>query len=120
MSRVVVPITPMVVNGAIPVAVGVAINPAVGAIVAAGGDTQRLVIWARNTAASTLPVTIRAGAAPLAFARGQGDLVESLTQNAERFFTIESARFAQADGSIHVDFGGGMTGTIAAYRLPKL
>jgi hypothetical protein len=32
---------------------------------------------------------------------------------------FESARFAQADGSLNVDFDAGMTGTIVALRVPR-
>jgi len=120
MARDAVSVTDLTVNGAVAMVAGVDINPTNGATIDADGDTQRLIIWIQNTYAGTKAATIKAGNNPPAFASGQGDLSVSLTQNQEKFVVIESARFAQADGSIYVDFDTGMTGKIAAYRLPKV
>ncbi len=120
MPRDAVAITSLSPNAATALVAGVAINPANNAVIAAGGNTQRLLIYVNNTFAGAKNVTVKAGANPPAFAAGQGDLTESFAQNAEKFFVIESARFAQTNGDIYVDFENGMTGVIAAYRLPKV
>ncbi len=120
MARDAVAITNLAVNDATALAAGVAINPANNAVIAAGGNTQRLAIHVTITNAGGADVTVKAGSNPPAFAAGQGDLVETFAQNDEKFFVIESARFAQANGDIYVDFEAGATGTIAAYRLPKV
>ncbi len=120
MARDIVAITDLAVNDATALVAGTTITPANGAAIAAGGNTQRLAIYVKNTFAGAKTVTVKAGDNPPAVAAGQGDLVESFAQDDEKFITLESARFAQSDGSIHIDFENGMTGTIAAYRLPKV
>lgn len=96
------------------------IDPADGAIINAGGDFHGLLVEITHTAASAKDITIKAGVG----ARSSlGDLeVEFAAGNVNpqtRVFALESARFAQADGSIHIDFETGATGTVRAYRLPR-
>lgn len=70
-----------------------------------------------NSAASAKTVTVRAGSNPPAFRAGLGDLAVSVNASATVFIgPLESARFAQVDGSLNIDFGSGMTGTINAFN----
>lgn len=120
MPRDAVAITNLSPNAATAVAAGTQINPANNAAIAAGGDTQRLLIQVKNGGEDAKTITVKAGSNPPAFAAGQGDLTDSVAAGAEKYLVLESARFAQANGDIHVDFEAGMTGTIAAYRLAKV
>jgi hypothetical protein len=121
MARDAVTIVGLAVDGGTAPGAGTTINVANGALLAAGGNTQRLAIHVKNTAVADKNVTIKAGANPPALAQGVGDLVVSVpASTGERLIVVESARFAQINGDIHVDFETGMTGTILAYRLPKV
>ena len=62
--------------------------------------------------------TIKAGASP-ALNKGQGDLVLALNRVKHRAGPFTSARFMQADGSIHIDVASGATGTIEAVVMPQ-
>lgn len=96
---------------------GVSINVTNGAVVPAG-SMPRLLLKVTNTYAGAKSVTIRAGVNPPAVREDLGDLVVPLAQNATHYFVLESARFAQADGSLNVDYETGMTGTAWALKLP--
>lgn len=81
---------------------------------------EELIVVVTQATAATDTVTISAGASPPAEMAGQGDLEQDLAQNEVGWFgPFTSARFAQADGSLHVDFTAGTTGTITAYRIPR-
>jgi hypothetical protein len=120
MARDNVAITALTLNGAVAESAGVAISPTNGAVIAAGGNTQRLLIVVKNTSGASRDVTVRAGVNPPAALAGQGDLVASVpATTGVRMFAIESGRFAQENGDIHVDFVTSTAGTIHAYRLPR-
>lgn len=119
MARDAVSVTDLTLNTGTDLVTGVDITPANGASIAAGGLTQRLLIHVVNAGASAYDVTIKAGSNPPAILASQGDVTFEVVASGESFFVIESARFAQSDGAIYVDFETGMTGKIAAYRLPK-
>ncbi len=119
MARDAVAVTALPANTATGEAAGTAIVPANGAAIAAGSDTQKLLIHIQNTYAGSATATIKAGANPPAVRAGLGDLSVGFTAAGEKFVVIESARFAQASGDVYIDFTAGMTGTVAAYRLAK-
>lgn len=96
---------------------GVAINVTNGAAIPAG-SMPRVILKVTNTYAGAKKVTVKAGANPPAFRANLGDLEVSLAQNATHYFVLETARFAQADGSINVDYEASMTGTAWAFKLP--
>lgn len=119
MARDAVTIMDLVNNGGT-VAATTAINAANGAKIAAGGKFDDLVIVVKNTGGTAGTASIIPGTDPVAWRQGMGtvDVTVPLTSG-ERVIMVESARFAQSDGSIYVDFSPAqMTGTIAAYRLP--
>lgn len=96
---------------------GTAIVPANGAVVHAGGDTRRLLLAFTGTASGA--AMILAGTNPPAVRAGLGYLPVPVQEGNDTFVVIESARFAQANGDIYIDFTSGCAGTVAAYRLPK-
>lgn len=117
MARDAIAITALSLDGGTDEPAGTTIVVANGGNVAAGGDSRGLVLRVDNTTASEKDVTIKAGAAP-AVRRGLGDLTVAIAASTVSYITLETARFAQADGSIDVDFEAAMTGTVSALRLP--
>ncbi len=82
------------------------------AVIAAVGRTDKLLIEVVNTTGSK-DVTIKAGVGPRA---ALGDLVLEFGATETRFISIESARFAQANGTVRVTMEG--AGSVRAVRLP--
>jgi len=82
------------------------------AVIAAVGRTDKLLIEVVNTTTGKT-VTVEAGVGPRA---ALGDLVQSFGAAETRFISIESARFAQANGTVRVTMEG--AGAIRAVRLP--
>lgn len=97
------------------------------AIPAANGS-EDVILYVTNTAAATHTVTVRAGvgggATPgAAMLSGKGDFTTgNLTASTGTAFIgpFDSMRFAQADGSINIDFDAGFTGKIWAMRVPRV
>jgi hypothetical protein len=119
MARDAVTVTDLSVDAGKDLVTGVTIDPAVGAELDLGGDFGKLLLWVSNTESVAYDVTVVAPTDnPHALRSGLGDLVYEVGAGEEAFLVVESARFAQTDGALHVDFETGMTGKIAAYRLP--
>lgn len=120
MARDAIAITSLVLNDGVAEPAGTTITPANGAYIDCGGDTQGLFLVVKNTAGAEYDTTIKAGDNPPALLAGQGDLVEPVAATSGvKFICLESARFVQSDGLIHVDFETSMTGKAMAYRLPQ-
>lgn len=97
---------------------GGSLTVADGAVIAAAGKTSNLLIQVKNTG-SAGTITIPVGDHPPAL-RNIGDVAITIgATTGEKFFVVESARHAQDNGDIYLDFSSGMNGTIAAYRLPS-
>lgn len=119
MARVNVPITALALDAGTAAPAGTAIVQAEGSEIAAGGNTGKLLIEVINTNATARVATIKAPTAnPHAPRSPLGDITASCAQNVARQFVVESARFAQTDGKIFIDFAASFTGTVRAYRLP--
>jgi hypothetical protein len=118
MARDAVTITSLTLDAGTDLVAGTAIAPADGATIAAGGNTEGLLIWVSNTESAAYDVTVVAGTVQEAVRSGIGNLVYEVGAGEEAFIVIESARFAQDDGAIYLNFETGMTGFAAAYRLP--
>lgn len=82
------------------------------AVVAAAGTTDNLLIEVVNTTAAKT-VTVVAGVGPRA---ELGDLVATFGAAERRHVAVESARFAQSDGTVRVTMEG--AGTVRAIKLP--
>ena len=83
---------------------------------------HKVLIQVWHTTASEKDITIVAGDNPPADAAGQGDLTQACAagDSTPTFYavTVESARFIQSDGKIHIDCESSMTGFIRAIALP--
>ncbi len=90
--------------------------------IAAASNFERMIISFELTdATADDTITIVAGAGHPAFRAGLGDLEFKATGGAERVCIgpIETARYLQADGTIHIDIAGStIAGTIDAYSVP--
>ena len=104
-----------------------AINTSDDHYIAAGANFKRLLILVHISAGTGTggAVTLKAGTAHPAFRRGLGDLVRGGDVVATDEFCIgpiETARYLQADGTIHIDVtdtsNANLAGTIEAYALP--
>lgn len=104
-------------------------NPAGTAIVHANthvitptGPSSKLAIRLTNTTASEKIMTILAGDNPPADAAGQGNLAITFAAGDStpviKWVVIESARFIQSDGKVHITVAASTTGFIAAIELP--
>ena len=86
----------------------------------AAPTAKNVLLKVNNSAAGTQITIIRAGVNPPANRSGLGDLSVSLATTVTRWIgPLSSSRFAQADGSINVDFNAGSTGTITAFLVPE-
>lgn len=87
----------------------------------AKGEAEDVILIVTNTFTSAENVIVRAGAGPVpAFRASLGDLTVSVPASGTMMVgPFETARFAQADGSLNVDFGAGITGTIEALRVSR-
>ena len=94
--------------------------------IAAGANFKRMIIFVNISAGTGTggAVTLKAGTAHPAFRRGLGDLVRGDVVATDEFCIgpIETARYLQADGTIHIDItdtsNTNLAGTIEAYALP--
>jgi hypothetical protein len=123
MARTNVPVTALALDAKTDAPAAVVIVHGDGATIAAAGDTRKLLIVLTNTFAGEKIMTIKAPTAnPNAVRSGIGDLAITFAAGnvtpQVKYVVIESARFAQADGSISIDFAANTTGTMNAFRLP--
>lgn len=88
-------------------------------ITGGAGGSSRLLLILNNTTVSAKEVTVKAGANPPALLKGKGDLGVNVPASTTQVISIESARFANADGTISLSFAASMTGFVSAIRLPK-
>lgn len=117
MARVSIGIVPLSTTAGT-VHAGGSLTVADGATIAAGGKTSRLVIRVANTG-SAGTVSVVPGTDDPAFRRTVGTVQHTVgATTGVSFFCVESARHAQSDGAIYLDFSSGMNGTIQAYELP--
>ena len=95
--------------------------------IAAASNFKRMIILVHISAGTGDggAVTLKAGTGHPAFRRGLGDLVRGDDVVATDEFVIgpiETARYLQADGTIHIDItdtsNSNLAGTIEAYALP--
>ena len=123
----------LVQDGAVSEGAGTAIAGLVagGAYVADPPGPFRVFLLVNNSGASAANVTVRAGGSGTTASGGTnpgvpftdatvGDLVTSVAASGtEVIGPFTTDRFCQADGSLSVDFAGGMTGTIWVFAYPN-
>jgi hypothetical protein len=83
---------------------------------------DKLIFRFVHTTHAAKTLLIKAGTAVAANASGQGDLTVTLDDataaDVVTFLTgLESARFLQSDGSIHITFAASTTGFVTAFQL---
>lgn len=119
MARDAVTVTSLTLNSETAAVTGTTIDPANDLSISVGHDTERLLIEVTNTHGSDHDITVVAGANPPAFRAGLGDLTITVpATSGDVFFVLESARFIQSDGTIHIDCETDHAGVAKAYRLP--
>ena len=124
MSRTNLPIVALVNETVSAHSAGTAIVHASGAEIAAGGNTGKLLIRIEHTTNAQKTATIKAPTDNPAAPRAPlGDLTITMaagnTTVQRHAIVIESARFAQTDGKILIDFAADTTGNIWVWRLPR-
>lgn len=133
MARTAVTITDLTANGVIDIPAGTNVDPTNGHSIAITTNTipspsneDRIFLYITNTAGADKTATVKAGVgggatAGPAFRSGLGDLTVTIhtASGGGLVGPLESARFAQLDGSVNVDLQSGLTGKITAFRLPK-
>lgn len=90
-------------------------------VVIAAANPEKLIVRVANTDGAALAVTIRASDTKIpAWMAGQGDLAVTVaaTTGVEEIVSLESARYLQSDGSVHIDFATGFVGTLETTYLP--
>lgn len=122
MARTAVEITALSLDASTAPADGVDLDPTEGMVISPTGRFGELLIEVTHTTDAEKDVTIKAGDKPMANAAGQGDLVLTLdagdTTPAVEYAVVSSARFAQSDGTIHIDVEADATGKIRVYQMP--
>lgn len=120
MARTAVSYSELVANSNLAQPAGTNVDPTNGHIIN-DAVPELTVLRVTNTNASDRVVTVKAGANPPALAQGLGDLAVTVaaTSGVQFIGPLESGRFLQADGSLWVDIGASMTGTITALRVPR-
>jgi len=116
MPRTDVPVTTMVAGTGTVVPAGTSVTAANDGNILAASDTQKLLIMVANASGGSANMVVKAGAGIGAFQSTLGDLTVAIADSTERGFIIESARFAQANGSINFDPSA--TVTVTAIKLP--
>jgi L-asparagine transporter-like permease len=124
MARDAVAITALGIDAATNAMAGVAITAANGVTLAAAGNTGRLLLEIINTTAAEKVITVVAPTDnPHAVRASLGNLAITFAAGNStpvvKYVVLESARFAQTSGAIHVDFAADTTGFVRAYRLPR-
>jgi hypothetical protein len=124
MPRDAAAITALALDANTAAATALAINATNHVVINAAANTRKLLIELTNTTAAEKVMTIKAPTAnPDALRAGRGDLAITFaagnTTPQVKYVLIESARFAQADGSINIDVAASTTGSVRVYRLPS-
>ncbi len=136
MTRTAVTTTSLTGNGGLDIPAGTTINstlvtngvniPLSSGAIPSAGTARDLFLYVTNTAGADKTVTVKAGVgggatAGPAFRSGIGDLAVTCKTATGGCIIgpLESARFAQLDGSINVDLGSGLTGALTAFLVPK-
>lgn len=120
MARTAVTVTTLTANTAQAEPAGTTADPTNDHIVE-GVPLEELVLRIANTNGSDRVATILAGDNPPALSAGQGNLEITVpaTSGVRWVGPLSSARFAQADGSLHIDLATSFAGTVTAYRIPR-
>ena len=86
-----------------------------------GYPLEEFVLRFTNTNGSDRVATVVAGDSPPALSAGQGnlDITIPATSGDLSVAGLESARFIQSDGLVHIDLAASFAGTVYATRTPR-
>lgn len=113
-------VTTLVLSEAATLPETTALNGSTDTINITAGDSERLLLILNNTTAATKKFTIKAGETnPPAQRKGLGDLVVTMLEKTQQVVAIETARFANPDGTVSLSFEGSSTGFLSVVKLPK-
>jgi hypothetical protein len=121
MARTDVPIVTLSRTGAATNA-GTAADPTNDHVVdLAGIPLEEIVLRFTNTNGSDRVATIVAGDSPPALSSGQGnlDITVPSTSGDMTVAGLESARYLQSDGTLHIDLAASYAGAVRAFRVPR-
>ena len=125
MARTNLPVTPLDPTNGVTAPAATAIDAVNGMnIVLASGAVPRaptgwdLILVFANTFAGAKSAIVRAGVNPPAFRKDIGDLTVTNTTQTSYIGPFDPSRYAQADGSINLDFTAATTGTVLALVVP--
>lgn len=121
MARTAVTVTTLTANAGTTEPSGTTADPTNDHSVDPGGPTDLLLIRLANTNGTDRVATIVAGDSPPALKAGQGnlDITVPATSGVKWVGPLESARFIQSDGLVHIDLAASFAGTVTAYKVPK-
>lgn len=123
MARTAIPLGALVRNGGVAMAAAeaaTAVDQSNGMVIA-NANPDKIMIRVTQTAGAAHGIIIRAGDSLIpAWMKDQGDLnvQVALTSGVAYVGPLDSARFLQSDGSLHVDFEASFAGKITAISLP--
>lgn len=120
MARTAVPYSALVANGNLADPAGTNLDATNDHVINAA-EPERTLLRVTNTHGSDHAITIKAGDYPPALASGQGDkaVTVAATTGVQWIGPLESGRFLQNDGTMHIDVEASHAGTITAFRLPR-
>lgn len=120
MARTAVTVTELAAGTITARPAGTTADPTNDHSVAINFPLEELLLEITQTDATARTATIVAGDSPPALSAGQGDISQSIAQNAVYVVGgLESARFLQSDGTLHIDLAASFAGTIRAYRVQR-
>jgi len=117
MARVAIPLTQMSLNAGVSAA-GTAMDDTNQHELDLGGKAYDVVLHAVGGGADGT-IHVLPGDNPPSLRAGLGTLDITLGTADDKFVYIESARFIQSDGKVHINVDSSMTGTLAAYRVSQ-
>lgn len=120
MARTAVTVTELAAGTITAQPAGTTADPTNDHVVTVDFPLEELLLHITQTDATARTVTIVAGDSPPALSAGQGDISQSIAQNGVYVVSgLESARFLQSDGTLHIDLAASFAGTIRAYRVAR-
>lgn len=120
MARTDVPVVTLSTAGAATNA-GTTADPTNDHVVTVNFPLEELVLRFTNTNGSDRVATIVAGGNPPALSSGQGnlDITVPATSGDMTVAGLESARYLQSDGTLHIDLAASYAGVVRAFRVPR-
>lgn len=120
MARTNVPVVTLSASGAATNA-GTAADATNSHVITVDFPLEELVLRFTNTNGSDRVATIVAGDSPPALSAGQGNLAITVpaTSGDMTVAGLESARYLQSDGTLHVDLAASFAGAVRAFRVPR-